>query len=353
MIKTAVQEPESKEEIQSKMHNISCDEIFLFNEYINNHLNKLNASSNTNLAQKDLPIVEAQITRGKITHKFRALIDSGTDSTYVSPTLIKELGIRSTKHRPVPIRLGEGTIVTSSQSVSLKDLYLYRESSTAEDEMNQLHEPKIADEMPYANPFAELITDDTVSCNPRPYGPFQRNVPRKQKRALKAQRKRLNVPSGDEIIGVGPVDVSAIVLYGIESSGYDLIIGIRDIKRLKLTKIFESLFLDEEDVPLQEDDLAGSASPACVSTLPESKQVQNISHPKRVTWWDDIPPQINIRPGAINNISIADVARRKEWTTANTITVPSSALLDPLPPDDDYIDEYKENSPWEKYFSQS
>ena len=180
VIKTAVQEPESKEEIQSKMHNISFDEIFLFNEYINNHLNKLNASSNTNLAQKDLPIVEAQITRGKITHMFRALIDSGTDSTYVSPTLIKELGIRSTKHRPVPIRLGEGTIVTSSQSVSLKDLYLYRESSEAKDEMNQLHEPKIADEMPYANPFAELITDDTVSYNPRPYGPYQ-------KRTLKAQ----------------------------------------------------------------------------------------------------------------------------------------------------------------------
>ena len=357
-IKTVETEPQAEpKEKEEKYNTISCDEKFSFTEYLNTHYENINNFSLNNLSKnKELPIVEGRITRGKITQKFRVLIDSCTNQTYVSPTLVKDLRVRPTNHQPVKIRLGEGTIVTSAQSVSLKDLFLYQftiNKMDTTDNNDQSHEPANKNiDMP-VNPFEELVADkNTAPCDPLiyacsslPYGPLLPPVRRQQRRQTKAQQRRINAPKEDNIVGVGPVDVGATILDGIETSGYDIIIGIRDIRRLKLTQIFESLFLDEEVVPLRVDESTVSANAALVPNPLEPKQVQN-NNPSNST--------NNILPGAINNISTSDIARRNEWTSANTITVPKAALLDPLPPDDDYIDEYMmDKSPWEDYFAQS
>ena len=359
--KIEVLEEEPVEEIykEERINCISCNDNFSFSDYINKHLDKINALNSDLITNQSLPTVEAKITRGKIVHKFRALIDSGTNSSYISPTLIKDLRLRPTNHQPVKIRLGEGTIVTASQSVSLKDLFLFQSTVNTMDTMDmndQLHEPENHDDENQVNPFEELVAQNKKApCNPLPYGPFLLPVRRMQRRLAKKQQRRINAPKENNIVGVGPVDVGATILNGIETSGYDLIIGIRDIRRLKLTRVFESLFLDEEIIPLLATELTTSANVVTPSsTSLESKQVQDNIQPNRTTPVTRDSTEENIIPGAINNITSNDIARRNEWTSANTITVPKSALLDPLPPDDDYIDEYiTEKSPWEDYFSQS
>ena len=359
----ATKENATANDNKGKIHNISCDNDFSYFEYLNRHCDKINSLSSNLLTSQNLPIVEGKLTRGNVAHNFKVLIDSGTNSTYVSPTLVAEMRIRPTKHQPVKIRLGEGTIVTASQSVSLKNLFLYQstidslvipETDSTMVTTDQLHELDSHDDDKQANPFAELVADKNLApCNPLPYGPNLPPVCREQRRHATAKRKRNKAPMGDNIVGVGPVDIGATILYGIETSGYDLIIGIRDIRHLKLTKVFESLFLEEEIIPLQVSGLTTSANVVSESTSLESKQVQNNNHPNSTTREENFPNERNITPGAINNITTNDIARRNEWTSANTITVPKAALLDPLPPDDDYIDEIIDKSPWEDYFSQS
>ena len=135
--KIEVLEEEPVEEIykEERINCISCNDNFSFSDYINKHLDKINALNSDLITNQSLPTVEAKITRGKIVHKFRALIDSGTNSSYISPTLIKDLRLRPTNHQPVKIRLGEGTIVTASQSVSLKDLFLFQSTVNTMDTM--------------------------------------------------------------------------------------------------------------------------------------------------------------------------------------------------------------------------
>jgi hypothetical protein len=104
-------------------------------------------------------------------------------------------------------------------------------------------------------------------------------------------------------IGIGNINTEAIVLPGLENSGYDIIIGFPLIRKYGLTRVFEGLFKDEDDhdsepVPTTEvHSVCGApppVSPKRVRTATSIGEIPGIDQPRSENTLGIDPEDYNI-----------------------------------------------------------
>ena len=331
-------------------HIVSCDSNYLFNSYMNEKLLQINTLNIFDHISKDLPIINGQIKHKNVTRQFKVCIDTNASGNFITPQLCNDLLLSQTYHKPIRIRLGDGSRTQSSRSVSLKQLFLYRPDDIKEQIQLKDRSEEVQDIInnilpPTDEPYDRARTDaDALAAQARALK-SHRQLHRSQK------QERIKIGAPDKKIVSGPLTINAVILNGLDYSGYDLIIGIKDVRRLDLTKVFRSLFLPEDQ---SDEESVGVSAPA---NAPSGHQLTDPT--------SDALPIFNVM-NTKQNENLNTIVKNSSLPIATSyttergksdppigITKHKSNYLDPIHQDDDYLDQMVETHPWQEYFTKT